>query len=289
VSTAVLTDSTSDLTAQEQEVFGVAVVPLNVSSGGQMYLDQHNITSRMMFEQVRASGHLPTTTPPTAEQYRAVLERLLERHDHVMSIHLSAKLSRTVEIAQAAAQFYDGRVTVIDSLQSSGALAMQTQRAAWLLRAGTPPLTVAGVVEAVAAQSCTRMGLDTLEYLRRGGRIGAATALLGGILKMKPIIGLHGGRVIPVGRALGQGAKHRQLADELHLQIRRLGPGGARVVIFDNGDPEGVKVLSRVVASEGAELVMRSTLGSVLSAHGGPGVCGFSVEPMRVYHQFRAY
>ncbi|WP_420595012.1 DegV family protein [Deinococcus sp.] len=289
MATTVLTDSTSDLTPEEQERFGVSVVALNVLSGGANYLDHHDISSQKLFEDVQAGAAMPYTSPPSADQYHGIVEKLLETHDHILSLHLSVQLSQTVNIARKAAQRYGGRVTVIDSQQTSGALAMQAERAARLLRSDTPTPTVTRILEAVSRQSCTRMGLDTLEYLRRNGRIGSATALLGGLLKMKPIVGIGDGQVIAVGRTVGQAAKHRRMAQELRQHIRQMGELGARVVVFDNGDRLGVETLMQVVASEGAQLLAHSTMGSVLSAHGGPGVCGFSVEPRQVYHDFRLY
>jgi DegV family protein with EDD domain len=285
----VLTDSTCDLTPEEQQRFGVSVIALNVLSGGRTYLDHQDISAPQLFAAVRGGGALPSTTPPTAQQYHQRLEDLLALHDHVLCLHLSSKLSETVQVARIAAEAYHGRVTVIDSLQSSGALAMQAERAARLLRGGALPFDVATIMGAASTMSCTRMSLDTLDYLRGNGRIGAAAALLGGFLNLKPIVGLEAGQVIAVGRERGLKAAHLRLVRLLSDQLQTMGQGNARAVIFDNGDSEGADLLARTVSTAGAQLFARSQLGSVLSAHGGPGVCGFSIEPVTVYHQFRGY
>ncbi len=134
------------------------------------------------------------------------------------------------------------------------------------------------------------MSLDTLEYLRRNGRIGAAAALLGGLLNTKPIVGLDAGRVVGVarGNAAGEAAIARMTRD-LKEQVRLQSSGGARAVIFDNGDEEGAERLEAALREAGGTLFLRSSLGSVLSAHGGPGVCGFSIEPVQVSLRFRNF
>lgn len=289
MSAAVLTDSTCDLTPDEQQRFGVFAIPLNVRFQGETFLDHHTISADQIFAGVNAGAALPRTTPPTLEQYRKVLEHLLNRHDHVLCVHLSSKLSETVLVARQAADLYPGRVTVVDSNQSSGALAMQAERASRLLKIGTPPATVAEVLNAVGNSATTRMGLDTLEYLKKNGRIGAATALLGGLLNMKPIVGLHEGKVIPVGRERGRQQAHDHMVRELTASLRKYARGAVRAVVFHSGDVEGASRLEETVRTEGAQLMTTSRLGSVLSSHGGPGVCGFSVEPVTVYSRFRAY
>jgi DegV family protein with EDD domain len=289
MSTAVLTDSTSDLTPEEQERFGVRVIPLNVAFQGKIFLDHQTITAQSIFEGVKAGAGLPKTAPPELDRYRQTLDALLHTHEHVFCIHLSSKLSDTARVAAEAASIFTSRVTVLDSQQTSGALAMQAERAARLLQGGIPPKKVAEIFSSLAAGTTTQMGLDTLDYLRLGGRIGAATALLGRLLNLKPIIGVQRGRVVGVSRERGKQAVHKRLARDMVKQIRQNGPGLLRVVISFNEDEEGADLLERTAQAEGAVVLTRSRLGSVLSAHGGPGICGFSSEPVNLYHEFRKY
>ncbi|WP_188961392.1 DegV family protein [Deinococcus aquiradiocola] len=287
--TAVLTDSTSDLTPDEQRHFGLFVLPLRVRFQDRQFMDHQNIDAQQMFAAVRSGADLPSTRPPTLDTFTRGYELLLQRHDHVLSVHLSAQLSETVQVARRAAKLFPGRVTVVDSRQSSGALAMQAERAARLVADGVPPSVVAEVLEVAAHSAVTRMSLDTLEYLRRNGRIGAAAALLGGLLNTKPIVGLDAGRVVGVARERGREAAIARMTRDLKEQVRLQSSGGARAVIFDNGDEEGAERLEAALREAGGTLFLRSSLGSVLSAHGGPGVCGFSIEPVQVSLRFRNF
>ena len=265
------------------------VLPLNVAFRGRDYLDHQDISAAGMFLGLSDGSELPSTRPPTIDQFRIATEYLLARQNHVLSVHLSSHLSETVNIARQAASFYPGRTTVIDSQQSSGALAMQAERAARLLRGGIPPDVIVEVLKSASALACTRMSLDTLDFLSRNGRIGAAAFLVGGLLDMKPIVGLEDGRVIGVGRERGRAQAHQRLVKELLVSIGQRPAGGVRVVVFHNGELEGANLLKAAAREAGAKVMMTSLLGTVLSAHGGPGVCGFSSEPTVVYHQFRAY
>lgn len=284
---AVLTDSTSDLNEAQAQQLGVQVLPVTVQFDGRTWEDHRELGSAELFRRIGLGAAMPTTLPPSPEQYAARLDALLQRHDHVLAVHLSSHLSETFARAQEAAQGFAGRVTLVDSLNASGALALQAGRAAHLLGQGLAPTEIQQVLESNRDRFVTRMCLDTLTYLQKGGRIGGAAAAMGGLLKLKPVLGFQDGRVEAFGRVVGEQRAQRQMV-QLLAEYARTTPE-SRVAFFHNGNEEGVEALRH----EARRLSLRETLtldlGTVLSAHGGPGVFGFSVEPQILWYERRPY
>lgn len=283
----VLTDSTSDLEAGQADAIGLRVIPLTVHFDGHDWLDHQELGSDELFRRVDAGAGMPITAPPSVQAYRDTLDDLLRTHDHVFAVHLSSRLSDTYAHATEAARSFPGRVTVHDSWQSAAGLALQAERAARLLRDGVPAAQVAAALTALRPYATTRMCLNTLSYLQRSGRIGGAAALVGGLLNMKPIIGLRDGRVEPFTRALGTRRALNSMTEQLRACDRELPHG--RVAFFHNGAPDSVEALRFEARRLGVQESMTLGLGTVLSAHGGPGVFGFSFEPAKVWQNFRAY
>lgn len=240
-----------------------------------------------MFRRIAQGAALPSTQPPTVRAYQDKLEKLLQRHEHVFAVHISQKLSETVQHARQAAQAFAGRVTVVDSYNSSGALAMQAQRAARLLAQQVPPEQVKAILELLSAQVSTRMCLNTMSYLHKNGRIGGAVALLGGWLNIKPIVGLQDGQVEAFGRPLGAQRALKQMRG-LVEEYAATTPH-CRMALFHNGNPEGVAELQHLARRLKMPPPIVLSLGTVLSAHGGPGVFGFSLEPITVWHGYRPF
>lgn len=284
---AVLTDSTCDLDAQQAQALGIHLIPLNLHFDGREWVDHRELNSHELFRRVEAGADLPSTRPPSVQTYRDTVENLLHRYDHVFALHLSSKLSDTVTLARQAADAFPGRVTVHDSWNSSGALALQAERAARLLQENLPVPVVQAVLETLRPQARTHMCLNTLGYLHKSGRIGNAAALMGGLLNFKPILGLKAGVVEAVARPVGTGRATTHMRALLR-QYAHSTPLG-RVAFFHNGNPAGVAALQDEAERLNLPHFLTLELGTVLSAHGGPGVFGFSFEPMTVWHDFRAY
>lgn len=284
---AILTDSTCDLTADQAEVLGINIVPLTVNFDGHEWLDHQELRSAELFKRIQAGADIPSTSPPSAERYAHMLEELLGKHDHVLAVHLSSHLSQTFAQAEQIAQAFPGRVTVVDSLNSTGALAMQAERAARLNKENVPPEKIKEVLLSVCPAARTNMCIDTLAYLRKNGRIGGAATLIGGLINLKPIIGLKEGKVEAFGRAVGTKRALQQMTGLLQTYAQEC-PNG-RVTFFHNGHAESLEELKYVARHLLLQNPFNLELGTVLSAHGGPGVYGFSFEPVQVWHDFKMY
>lgn len=201
----VITDSASDITPEEARALGGAleVLPLQISIGGESFRDGVDLDHRQFYERLVESDELPQTSmiPPFA--FHEAFQRAVDDGRKVLAIILSGKLSGTHGSAVQAAADFPGQVAVVDSLNAAIGERIQVEYALRLLQGGM------GVDEA-AAEVASRSGsvrllalLDTLEYLKKGGRIPPATAVMGDLLSIKPVITLRDGEVAVLGKARG--------------------------------------------------------------------------------------
>ncbi|AEV16299.1 MAG: DegV family protein [Thermus sp.] len=272
---ALVTDSTADLPKPLRERLGVRVVPLYVNLGGRVYRDWEEITPEEIFQKVREGTAFPTTSQPSPEDFLRAYQSALEEADHVLSVHISSKLSGTVQSAELAAQNFPGRVSVFDTQAASLGIGMMVLRAHELLAEGKSLEEVLGELKRLRQDHFVRFSVATLEFLKRGGRIGGAQALLGTLLGIKPILTLKEGRVEAAGRARGE----RKAREEIVRDFRAWAEGRARIRAFFlySAEEGAVKELKEMVLASGlpVEEALVSELGAVIASHTGPGTYGF--------------
>lgn len=272
---ALVTDSTSDLPKPLRESLGVQVVPLYVNLGGRAYRDWEEIKPEEIFQKVRQGEAFPNTSQPSPEDFHKAYEGALAKADHVLSIHISSKLSGTVQSAELAAQGFPGRVTVFDSQAASLGIGMLVLRAHELLTQGRSLEEVLRELERIRQDHFVRFSVATLEFLKRGGRIGGAQALLGTLLGIKPILTLKEGRVEAAGRARGE----KKAKEEILKDFQAWGQGRGRIRAFFlySAEESAVKELKEAVLASGlpVEEALVSELGAVIASHTGPGTYGF--------------
>ncbi|MDI6692788.1 MAG: DegV family protein [Anaerosomatales bacterium] len=202
-SVGVVTDSTSDITPDLAAELGIEVVPLSVTVGGQTFQDGE-LTQKEFFERMAEAPELPTTSQPSMGSFVEAYERLLERFEEVVSVHISSALSGTIESAREAAKRFAGRVHVFDTRNLAWGEALQVLEAARAATAGADAARVLEVLEDARAKTKMIVGLDKLDNLAKGGRIGRVSALLGGLLDLKVMISPdEDGAFEAVGRARG--------------------------------------------------------------------------------------
>ncbi|GLV47192.1 hypothetical protein TJA_03660 [Thermus sp. LT1-2-5] len=272
---ALVTDSTADLPKPLREGLGIRVVPLYVHLGGRVYRDWQEITPEEIFQKVREGTAFPSTSQPSPEDFMKAYQEALQEAEHVLSIHISSKLSGTVQSAELAAQEFPGRVTVFDSLAASLGIGMMVLRAHELLQEGQSLPSVLEELKRIRQDHFVRFSVATLEFLRRGGRIGGAQALLGTLLGIKPILTLKEGRVEAAGRARGE----RKAREEIVKDFRTWGQGRKRIRAFFlySAEEGAVRELKELVLASGlpVEEALVSELGAVIASHTGPGTYGF--------------
>jgi len=269
----IVTDSTADLTPEQQRAAGITVVPLNVHFGDQVFRDHVDLTTDEFFRRLKASSQLPRTSQPSVGVFEEAYRTLLEGGDEIVSVHLSSKVSGTFNSALMAAQSVgDGKVDVVDSLSTSMALGFMALEAADLARAGRDRQTVTECLRGLVAKARVICVVDTLTYLERGGRIGKARALLGSLLNVKPILQLKDGEVVPLGRARGR----PQALNRLVELLERDGKVSRLAIMHGAAKADAEQLRARVASTYPGVDIQLTEIGAVLGTHTGPGVIGFT-------------
>jgi DegV family protein with EDD domain len=269
----IVTDSTADLTKEQQQAAGITVVPLNVHFGDEVFRDHVDLTTDEFFRRLKASPQLPRTSQPAVGVFEEVYRSLRQNGDEIVSVHLSGKVSGTYNSALMASKGVDETaIEVVDSLSTSMALGFMALEGAKLARAGKDRATIAEHLRALVPKARVICVVDTLTYLERGGRIGKARALLGSLLNVKPILQLKEGEVVPIGRARGR----PQALTRLVELLERDGHVTQLAVMHGAAPADADHLRERVAANYPGLDILLTEIGAVLGTHTGPGVIGFT-------------
>ena len=273
---AIVTDSTSDLPPELASSRSITVVPLTLNFEGETLLDGVDIRPDEFYRRLPAATTHPTTSQPSPGRFAEAYTALLADYEAVVSIHISQKLSGTYESARQAANITDPkRVHVVDSELVSMSLGLLTLAASALAAGGSDGLAIETQVLEMRANVQTYFSVATLEFLRRGGRIGRASALLGSVLRLKPVLCIRDGLVTPLERVRTfERALNRVV--ELTREVDR--GHGVCVIVGHAGAEEDAERIGRELEPI-AETLMIQPLGPVVGAHAGPGVVGVGCYP----------
>ncbi|MDQ3586889.1 MAG: DegV family protein [Actinomycetota bacterium] len=271
---AVVTDTTSYLPRDLVEREGIGLVDLYIVFGGERTERESSITDfPAFFEELRSLEALPTTSQPSVGDFVAVYEPLLAGGGDVVSIHISTGLSGTADSARQAAQAVEGgeRVWVIDSTTAAGGLGILVLVAAHAAKQGEGAEAVERRVAEARAELKMWFAVDSLEFLRRGGRIGAASAWIGSTLKVKPILTVES-EMTPVERVRTSRRMFERMVD--YARQRHESGMDAWVVQHIAAPDQAAALEERCREVFGCEPLFISEIGPVLSAHTGPGLLG---------------
>ncbi|WP_017727610.1 DegV family protein [Halalkalibacterium ligniniphilum] len=212
----IVTDSTADLTPEMIEKYKIHVVPLSISIDGQTYIDGVDLTKAEFAKKLVSSEELPKSSQPSVGSFVAKYEELSsDEETEVLSIHLTEGMSGTFNAAQTAAKMADANVTVVNSKFISIALGFQVVEAAKQAEQGATVADIVQHLEQIQKNTSLYIMVDTLEYLAKGGRIGRGRALLGSLLKIKPIASLADGVYTPVAKV----RTHMQMIELLKIKF----------------------------------------------------------------------
>lgn len=267
----IVTDSTADLSLEQAEALGIAVVPLTVFFGEDAYLDNVDLDTAGFYEKLQASKDLPRTSQPPPAKFQEAYTKLIdEGADGILSVHLSAKLSGTFQSARTASESLPDDVRkvpieVIDSENISAAMSMAIIQAASEARDGMGLEELKTNLQDRLHRTQLLAVLDTLEYVKRGGRIGAASMVLGNMLSVKPIITLKEGEVVTVERPRTRGKAFERIAQRL----RESGPI-EQIAIAESNEQVG-RQLVEALKPVYSEQIPIYKLGPVIGTHTGPG------------------
>lgn len=277
---AIVTDSTSDIPVEVQKKLGIEVVPLNVIFGDVNYKDGRDITSQDFFEMLPKSAVHPRTSQPSPGDFRSVYEGLLKEYEEILSIHISSSLSGTYQSAVIAAEMLEcAKITILDSRTASMGLGLAVVAAAEARNAGKSREEAAAIAERICKQQVLLMTVETLEYLQRNGRIGKASALLGSLLNVHPILRMGEGVITPHSKVRGKMSKVlRDMVDSAGDFV----PHGTRVraSIMHGNCSERAKELEKLLNDcYKVDSLIMGEIGSVIGVHMGPGAVGLIVVP----------
>ncbi|HOB29644.1 MAG: DegV family protein [Dethiobacteria bacterium] len=270
---ALVTDSTAYLSEEEIAQHAITVIPLTVNFADGFIYDGL-VDTNEFFARVDRSNKLPFTSQPAVGQFVEIYRALIEAGKEVISIHLSSELSGTFESARGAASMVDpNKITVIDSTTTSAPMAFLVLAASQWAREGFSRSEIAVKLEKAIPELRSFFIPDTLEYLKKGGRIGGAQALLGSMLQIKPILYFFEGKVEVFEKVRTRRKAINRMLQELPLESKHLKVAVVHCAALE--DAVGIKELIIGMAPH-AQVEIRE-FGPVLSTHGGPGLVGMGV------------
>jgi DegV family protein with EDD domain len=279
----IVTDSTSDLTPEIAGELGITVVPLNVhfttEIGTETYRDGIDLKAEDFYRRLAQNKNLPTTSAPAPGTFVEVYDRLAKETDEILAITISSKLSATYKAALDAKELVKSkaRIEVIDSFSAMVGLALIVISAAKAAKAGASLNEVIDVVRSSMGRVDFRLAFDTLEYLRKGGRIGKAQAFLGSALKVNPILTIKDGLTEGVTRVRCR-AKAIDYLGDFVLNF----PDIEELAIEDATTPDEAKILAERLGSRfPSERIYWMKVGPVIGTHVGPHVIGVGVLPKK--------
>ncbi|GAA1336502.1 DegV family protein [Saccharothrix algeriensis] len=275
---AVVTDSTACLPAQLAEKLGVTVVQLQVRIGDRVD-DEARVPLAELGEAMRDQLDVATAPPDPGAFFWSYADLATSGVRAIVSLHVSTALSRTAEAAREAAAQARVPVHVVDTRTCGMSLGYAVVAAATAAAVGADVDRVLAAARRSADRSSELIYVDTLEYLRRGGRIGAAAALLGSALSMKPLLTVADGRIAPLEKVLGGERALRKMID---IAVRRAGGGQVDIAVEHFGAPERARSVLDQLRSRLPDVrrFLVTQVSSAVGAHLGPGAVGVTVSPV---------
>jgi len=268
----IVTDSSCDLTLEEAGPLGIEVVPLSIRFGDEEFTDRVELSVDDFYRRLAESATLPETAAPSPGAFEQVFRRAVELGaDGVVCINISSELSATIQSAQNAARAVEGQidVRVIDSRSITLGLGSQVLAAARAATEGRTIDEIAKMVEDMASRTHVLGALDTLENLKKGGRIGGAQALLGNLLSIKPLLDVSSGRVEEAGKARTRKKALQWLADRV-LAL----PEVENLSVCHGNAPDLDAFLAMLEPRYTRDSLRIGIIGPVIGTHGGPRLIG---------------
>jgi DegV family protein with EDD domain len=274
----VVTDTASDLPDELLAELGIGLVPLRIRFGSEEFIDRVELSTKEFWSRCGSFDGLPETSAPSPGQFQEAFERMAgEGAEGVVCVTLSSKMSATIEAARQAAGALGGSlpVRVVDSQSVTMAEGLITIEAAERAARGDRLDEVEAAALAAARQIKLYGAIDTLENLKRGGRIGGARALLGSMLSIKPVVEVRDGVVEEESKQRTRSRSLRYLADK----VRAAGPI-SRLAVFAADAPDLDDFLSMLEGVHPSEKTLLGDVGPVIGTHAGPGAIGAAWMPI---------
>ncbi len=271
----IVTDSTADLPPELARELDITVVPLNVHFGEETFLDGVDLDADTFFERLVSASQLPTTSQPSPGVFLETYRELTQAGHQVISIHISDKLSGTLNSARHAVErLGDASVELIDSTQGSVGLGLAVTAVAKVVQQGASYEEALQTARTAIGEVQVFALLDTLEYMQRGGRIGRVQAIIGGLLRVRPIITIKDGVAHSEAKA-----RSRALGIRYMLAVaERRAPLKQAAVIYSTSSEEADELEEKIRPFIADGNVIRAQFGPVLGTYLGPGAVGIAIQ-----------
>lgn len=272
----IITDSSADFDLAAAKRRGVSVVPMSIQFGGASFVDGKSITHDLFYRLLQERKESPSTSQPSPADFLRVFEEAKAARESVVVILLSGALSGTLQSAEVAKEMcgYEP-IYIVDSMTATAGIQILVNYACKLRDSGLPAPEIAAAVERIKEQVRIFAVIDTLEYLRRGGRLTGLQAGLGTMARLKPVIAVRDGRVSIVGKALGTGAAVRQLIKL--LTEHPVDDAYPSYLLYSDDKSREELLLPKLKEQNMLPLRLHySSVGPTIGAHIGPGALGIA-------------
>lgn len=271
----ILVDSSSDYSQEEVQEKGLVFVPIRIELAGKEYLDGIDLERDRFFELLQETGEFPLTSQPSPQEFLDIFQEVKEAGDDLVCILLSSHLSGTCQSARLASQMmdYEDHIFIVDSRAATYNIKVMADYALELVHDGLSAAEIAERLEAFKSRVHVVAMIDTLEYLRRGGRIGKAAAVVGDLARIKPVIYVTPeGEIGLAGKALGKNKAVNMILK--WIGEHPLDESFPAYSIYSYGT-ENSEVFEERLSREGIRFDERLQIGATIGTHIGPGAFGF--------------
>ncbi|MHB1315426.1 MAG: DegV family protein [Christensenellales bacterium] len=275
----IITDSTCDIDPKRVAQLGVRVVPLTVNFGKDSYIDGVELSIEEFYNKLATTQELPTTSQVNPADFETVFKEYAENGDEIVGLFISSKLSGTYQSAVIAKETLQlGNIYLVDTLTVSFGLHLMVDIAAKMRDQGCSAKSIAEKIENLSRKNRLIASLDTLKYLKMGGRLSSTAAFVGSVLGISPIITLTDGAVTVLGKARGQKGAFKLMLDYMQEH------GRCKEYPVSFGHSNSQEALNKCIdyfASEvGDAQVLTGNIGCIVGTHAGPGAVGVAyIEP----------
>lgn len=273
----IITDSASDILPEEAQTMGITVLPLTINWDDVVYQDAIDMNHQQFFTKLENSNSIPTTSQITPDVFEKAYQQLCQNQDIALVLTVSSKLSGTYQSAHIAAQDFEGKVWIVDSLNVSVGERILVEKAIEYVKQG---LTIQSIVDKLLSdrqQVRVFARLETLEYLKKGGRISSMTALAGGLLSIKPVLTVSDGLVEMLGKARGVKNGNSLLAH--FVAEEGMDEQQPYCLVYSGLSAENLHQFLNEHANDGILPQTRlpiHSIGAVIGTHVGPGAIGIA-------------
>jgi DegV family protein with EDD domain len=270
----IVTDSAADIPLKLREELGISVVPLYVRFGDETFKDGVTISNDEFYRRLTSGEVYPNTILPSPTDFKQTYEELVKDADGIVSIHLSEKLSGTVNSAKQARDLMKSKcpIEIINSDSMSIGLGLICIAAARAARAGENLSTVVKVVNEAMSETHLLVLFDSLKYLAKGGRIGQAKSLLGTLLNIKPLLSMRDGIVVPVSQVRSYSKGLEKLYLFLTNALREKGNVKDLAIMYNTFQNEAYNLAERIAPLYPREKIIMGPIGPILGTHAGPNL-----------------